>query len=1001
MNPISWILKKFFGSKNARMIKALKPVITRINQLEVEFRSLSQDALRAKVAKWKEELKPLEWGAQQEYLDRILPEAFAAVKNAAWRLTEAKAQFTVCEQPMTWAMVHFDTQLIGGYCLHKGMIAEMATGEGKTLVATLPLFLNGLTGRGSHLVTTNDYLARRDAEWMGQLYQYLGLTVGIIQHDQSPDERREQYRSDICYGMNSEFGFDYLRDNGMATSKEQQVQRGHWYAIVDEVDSILIDEARVPLIISGPVTVSTHQFDKYKPLVEAIVKKQAMLCNRLSNDATKLFDEAAAESAAGIAAKTKGSDLTKMEEASRMMVKVKWGQPLNKAYLRAMEDPERRKAIEKMELSFYADVRKEEMWKLKEELFFNIDQRAHEADLTEQGREFMNPGDPNAFMLPDLPTQFAELDGNSALTEQQKIAAKSKAQDEMNMQSERIHNISQLLRAYCLYEKDVHYIVDEGKVVIVDENTGRTMPGRRWSDGLHQAVEAKEGVQIDKETQTLATITVQNYFRLYKKLGGMTGTAETEANEFHDIYKLDVSVIPTNRPCVRKDGNDLIFKTRREKYNSVVQEIGEAHAKGQPVLVGTASVEASELVSRMLQRAKIPHTVLNARHNQQEAEIIARAGQLGAVTISTNMAGRGTDIKLAPGVAEVGGLYVLATERHESRRIDRQLRGRGARQGDPGYSRFYVSFEDDLMRNFGAAERMTKLMERFGMKEGEALEHSWLNRSVETAQKRVEQRNYLIRKRTLEFDDVMNKQREVIYGWRNEAINTDNPRALLYDVIDDRIPEKVEEFFPQGDMPQTEELLHWTNITFPTSVTKESIEGKTQEEISALLADRVKKAYELKSQHEIPEQIKGLERYITLGAIDRLWQEHLYNMDSLREGVYLRAHGQKDPLIEYKQEAFKMFGVLMDNIKDEVLNNLFRSTSNIMAFESFLSNLPQFLSAPDESSIAGGAAEQQPDADPEVQMNLPARREAPKVGRNEPCPCGSGRKFKDCCAKNG
>ena len=1001
MNPISWILKKFFGSKNARMIKALKPVITRINQLDVEFRSLSQDALRAKVAKWKEELKPLEWGAQQEYLDRILPEAFAAVKNAAWRLTEAKAQFTVCEQPMTWAMVHFDTQLIGGYCLHKGMIAEMATGEGKTLVATLPLFLNGLTGRGSHLVTTNDYLARRDAEWMGQLYQYLGLTVGIIQHDQSPDERREQYRSDICYGMNSEFGFDYLRDNGMATSKEQQVQRGHWYAIVDEVDSILIDEARVPLIISGPVTVSTHQFDKYKPLVEAIVKKQAMLCNRLSNDATKLFDEAATESAAGIAAKTKGSELTKMEEASRMMVKVKWGQPLNKAYLRAMEDPERRKAIEKMELSFYADVRKEEMWKLKEELFFNIDQRAHEADLTEQGREFMNPGDPNAFMLPDLPTQFAELDGNSALTEQQKIAAKSNAQDEMNMQSERIHNISQLLRAYCLYEKDVHYIVDEGKVVIVDENTGRTMPGRRWSDGLHQAVEAKEGVQIDKETQTLATITVQNYFRLYKKLGGMTGTAETEANEFHDIYKLDVSVIPTNRPCVRKDGNDLIFKTRREKYNSVVQEIGEAHAKGQPVLVGTASVEASELVSRMLQRAKIPHTVLNARHNQQEAEIIARAGQLGAVTISTNMAGRGTDIKLAPGVAEVGGLYVLATERHESRRIDRQLRGRGARQGDPGYSRFYVSFEDDLMRNFGAAERMTKLMERFGMKEGEALEHSWLNRSVETAQKRVEQRNYLIRKRTLEFDDVMNKQREVIYGWRNEAINTDNPRALLYDVIDDRIPEKVEEFFPQGDMPQTEELLHWTNITFPTSVTKESIEGKTQEEISALLADRVKKAYELKSQHEIPEQIKGLERYITLGAIDRLWQEHLYNMDSLREGVYLRAHGQKDPLIEYKQEAFKMFGVLMDNIKDEVLNNLFRSTSNIMAFESFLSNLPQFLSAPDESSIAGGAAEQQPDADPEVQMNLPARREAPKVGRNEPCPCGSGRKFKDCCAKNG
>jgi preprotein translocase subunit SecA len=1002
MNPVSWILKKFFGSKNARMVKTLRPMVARINALEQEYRSLSDDALRAKVAKWKEELKPLEWNAQLVYLDKILPEAFAAVKNAAFRLNERKHQFTVCGQPMTWAMVHFDTQLIGGYCLHKGMIAEMATGEGKTLVATLPLFLNGLTGRGAHLVTTNDYLARRDAEWMGQIYQFLGLSVGIIQHDQSPDFRREQYAADICYGMNSEFGFDYLRDNGMATSKEQQVQRGHWYAIVDEVDSILIDEARVPLIISGPVTISTHQFDKYKPLVEEIVKKQSMLCNRLSGEATQLFAQGDVAPKAGPVAKAKSGELSRTEEAARIMVKVKWGQPLNKGYLRAMEDPEKRKAIEKMELSFYADVRKEEMWKLKEELFFTIDQRAHEADLTEQGRNFMSPGDPDAFVLPDLPTAFAEIDGSTELTDQQKIEAKAKAQEHMNIQSERIHNISQLLRAYCLYEKDVHYIVAEGKVVIVDENTGRTMPGRRWSDGLHQAVEAKEGVQIDKETQTLATITVQNYFRLYKKLGGMTGTAETEANEFHDIYKLDVAVIPTNKPCVRKDGNDLIFKTRREKYNSVVKEISEAHAKGQPVLVGTASVEASELVSRMLQRAKIPHTVLNARHNQQEAEIIARAGQFGAVTISTNMAGRGTDIKLASGVAEVGGLYVLATERHESRRIDRQLRGRGARQGDPGYSRFYVSFEDDLMRNFGAAERMTKLMERFGMQEGEALEHSWLNKSVETAQKRVEQRNYLIRKRTLEFDDVMNKQREVIYGWRNEAINTDDPRGLLYDVIDDRIPEKVEEFFPHGDMPHTEELLHWANLTFPISVDKDSISGKTQDEVAALLTERVKKAYELKSQHEVPEQLKGLERYITLGAIDRLWQEHLYGMDGLREGVYLRAYGQKDPLIEYKQEAYKMFEALMGSIKDEVLSNLFRSTSNIMAFEEFLSNLPQFLSAPDESTIPGGATaapEPQPDAEPEVQLNLPVRREIPKVGRNEPCPCGSGRKYKDCCGK--
>ena len=857
----------------------------------------------------------------------------------------------------------------------------MATGEGKTLVATLPLFLYGLTGRGAHCVTTNDYLARRDGEWMGELYKFLGLTVGIIQHDQYPNERRAQYYCDITYGMNSEFGFDYLRDNGMATSKEQQVQRGHMFGIVDEVDSILIDEARVPLIISGPVTVSTHQFDKYKPLVEQLVKKQSMLINRIASEASQLFE-------AG-----------KMEDAARIMCKVKWGQPLNKGYLRAMEDAERRKAIEKMELSFYTDVQKAEMWKLKEELFFTIDQRAHEADLTEQGRQFMSPGDPEAFVLPDLITQFAELDQSTKLSEAEKVTAKATAQEHSNLQSERIHNISQLLRAYCLYEKDVNYIIADGKVVIVDENTGRTMPGRRWSDGLHQAVEAKEGVQIDKETQTLATITVQNYFRLYRRLSGMTGTAETEANEFHDIYKLDVAVVPANKPCIRKDGNDLIFKTRREKYAAVVKEVTAAHEKGQPVLVGTASVEASELVSRMLQRAKIPHTVLNARHNQQEAEVISRAGQKGAVTISTNMAGRGTDIKLGEGVVEAGGLYVLATERHESRRIDRQLRGRCSRQGDPGFSRFYVSFEDDLMRNFGAAERMTKLMERFGMEEGEALEHSWLNKSVETAQKRVEQRNYLIRKRTLDFDDVMNRQREVVYGLRNEAINTDTPRVLLYDVIDDRIPEKVAEFFPEGEAPQIEQLVAWANTTFPIGADAAAFEKKTDEEIATMISERVKKSYELKSQHEVPEAITNLERYITLSAIDKLWQEHLYGMDGLREGVYLRAYGQKDPLIEYKQEAFKMFEVLMGSIKDEVLHNLFRSTSNVMAFEQFLANLPTFLSAPDESAIGQGLnpeAEPAPAPEPAAE---PVRREEPKVGRNEPCPCGSGRKFKDCCGK--
>jgi preprotein translocase subunit SecA len=725
---INWLIKKVVGSKNTRLLKTMRPTVARINELETQFQSISEDALRAKTAEWKGRISAIEDpDEQQAALNEILPEAFAAVKNAARRL--CGRTFSVCDQPYTWNMVHFDVQLLGGMCLHRGMISEMATGEGKTLVATLPLYLNALTGRGAHLVTTNDYLARRDGETMGELYRLLGLTVGIIQHDQYPNERRDQYNADICYGMNSEFGFDYLRDNGMATSKEQQVQRGYYFAIVDEVDSILIDEARTPLIISGPATVSTHQYDKFKPLVDQLFKKQTMLCNRLVSEA-----EAAWEAG-------------KPEDYGRSMVKVKLGQPRNKGYLRAMEDAEKRKIIDKTELSFHGDTRKEEYFALKEELFFTIDERAHEADLSEQGREFMNPDDPDAFVLPDLISQFAEIDTNSALTDAEKIEEKSKRSAFCDHQSERIHNISQLLRAYCLFEKDVQYVVEEGKVVIVDEFTGRKMTGRRWSDGLHQAVEAKEGVQIDRETQTLATITIQNYFRLYQKLAGMTGTAETEANEFYDVYKLHVSVIPTNQPCIRKDLNDFIYKTRREKFNAVVKEIAAAHARQQPVLVGTVSVEASEVLSRMLKREKVPHAVLNAKYHMQEAEIISRAGQPGTVTISTNMAGRGTDIKLGPGVVEVGGLMVIGTERHEARRIDRQLRGRCARQGDPGLSRFYVSFEDDLMRNFGAADRMTKMMERFGLEEGQELEHPWLNRSVETAQKRVEQRNYMIRRR--------------------------------------------------------------------------------------------------------------------------------------------------------------------------------------------------------------------------------------------------------------
>jgi preprotein translocase subunit SecA len=984
---INWLIKKVIGSKNTRMVKSLRPIIERINALEIEFQKLSDDGLRGKTAQWKAQLAGLDEEAQERKLDEILPEAFAAVKNAARRLTERKHSFDVCDQPVTWNMVHFDVQLIGGICLHRGMIAEMATGEGKTLVATLPLYLNALTGRGAHLVTTNDYLARRDAEWMRQIYGFLGLTTGILQHDQTPDTRREEYACDITYGMNSEFGFDYLRDNGMATSKEQQVQRGYHFAIVDEVDSILIDEARTPLIISGPATVSTHQYDKFRPLVDELVRKQTMLCNRLVSEAEELWKQG------------------KPEEFGTMMVKVKLGQPRNKGFLRAQEDPDRRRAIDKAELSFYTDARKEDLFALKEELFFVIDERAHEADLSEKGRGFMNPDDPDAFVLPDLLSQFAEIDNSRTLDDSQKIEEKSKRQAYMDHQSERIHNIAQLLRAYCLFEKDVQYVVEEGKVVIVDEYTGRKMTGRRWSDGLHQAVEAKEGVTIDRETQTLATITIQNYFRLYFKLAGMTGTAETEANEFHDIYKLGVAVIPTNRPILRQDFNDFIYKTRREKFNAVVKEIAVAHAKGQPVLVGTVSVESSEVLSRMLKREKIPHAVLNAKYHMQEAEIVARAGQPGAVTISTNMAGRGTDIKLGAGVAELGGLYVIGTERHESRRIDRQLRGRCARQGDPGMSRFYVSFEDDLMRNFGAAERMTRMMDRMGLEDGQELEHPWLNRSVETAQKRVEQRNYLARKRTLEFDDVMNKQREVVYGFRNEAINSEDPRPLIYETLDEAIPEKVISYLPPDDEKNPHGLLNWVNTTFPLGLTMEAarFDKDKADQVSNFLIEKVKTSYEMKCRHEDSDAVRGLERYIILNAIDRLWQEHLYAMDSLREAVYLRAYGQKDPLVEYKTEAYEMFTELMANIKGEVLHNLFRSTSNLMAFEQFLSSLPTHLLGADLD--APPTFDEAPDTAP---MNLPAphdapqpvQRDAPKVGRNDPCPCGSGKKFKNCCGQN-
>ena len=1003
-----WITKKLIGSKNQRILNRMWPTVQKINQLEERLQTLPDEALKEKTSAWKERLSKIEdYQELQTALGEVLPEAFAVVKNAARRLMGS--DLVVCDQPMTWDMIHFGVQLLGGMALHQGRIAEMVTGEGKTLVATLPVYLNALSGRGVHIVTVNDYLAKRDSEWMGHLYKFLGLAVGCIQNSQPPHVRREMYGQDITYGTNSEFGFDYLRDNGMARSREEQVQRGHYFSIVDEVDSVLIDEARTPLIISGPVTVSTHQFDRFKPLVDQLVRKQVLLCNELVAQAKE---------------HNKNGDL---EAAGLCLLKVKLSQPRNRGLLRFMEDPEVRKNLEKAELSLYQDTQKTALFSLKEELYYSIDERTHDADLSDKGRLFLNPDDPDAFVLPDLASAFSDIDGDATLTKEQAARKKEEMQRKLDFQSERIHNIAQLLKAYCLYEKDREYVVEDNKVLIVDEHTGRKMPGRRWSDGLHQAVEAKEGVQIDRETQTLATITIQNYFRLYEKLSGMTGTAETEASEFRDIYGLDLLVVPTNRPVRRQDENDHIYKTEREKLSAAIKRIQEVHAKEQPILVGTASVDNSEKLSRLLRRAKIPHSVLNAKHHRAEAEIVTRAGQRGAVTVSTNMAGRGTDIKLGEGIPELGGLLVLGTERHESRRIDRQLRGRCARQGDLGESIFFISFEDNLMRNFGASERMTKMMERFGLEEGQELAHPWLNKSVETAQKRVEARNYQIRKHILEYDNVMNQQRGVVYGFRNEILDSDDPHSLIMEVIEDALPRKTEEFFGiigedgEGADDDLSGLLHWINSTFPLGIKDESeFAGKPKEEVDAMLIERVGQAYGLKSEHEDPAGRSMLERHIMLNAVDRLWQEHLYAMDSLRDSVRLRSYGQKDPLVEYKNEAYTIFVELMDNIRGEILSNLFRSTTSVEGYKQFLSRLHMSASesSPNAAGInlaAGGTPftstgtgmpgvttgrpglEQEDGQRPDIR--LPFRRKMPKVGRNQPCTCGSGKKFKHCCGR--
>ncbi|HTX20407.1 MAG TPA: preprotein translocase subunit SecA [Candidatus Aquilonibacter sp.] len=1017
------LIKKVFGSKNDREVRKLWPRVKEINDLEAGVQSLSDEQLRAKTAAWKEQLSKISDDDElAQKLDEILPEAFAVVKNACRRMIGQ--EIIVRGQPQKWDMIPFDVQLIGGVGLHLGKIAEMATGEGKTLVATLPVYLNALTGRGVHVVTVNDYLAARDSEWMGAIYKFLGLTVGVILHDQPPSVRREQYNCDITYGTNAEFGFDYLRDNGMASRKEEQVQRGHYFAIVDEVDSILIDEARTPLIISGP-SMHTHdeQFAQWKPLVDSLVRAQQQLCNRFLKEAEDLIKKLNPADGSNV------QDAAELEhQAGLLLFRVKTGQPKSEGLLKLLENPENLRLMNTAELDLHKDQKKVDLYREKEELLFAIDEKSHEADLTEKGRNFVSPQDPEAFVLPDLTTLLHDIDAGAETDARKRLEAKAKLQADFEAKAQKIHAISQLLKAYSLYQLDVEYVVQENKVIIVDQHTGRLMPGRRWSDGLHQAVEAKEGVEIERETQTLATITIQNYFRLYTKLAGMTGTAETEAAEFFDIYKLGVLTIPTNKPNIRKDKNDSVYKTRREKFNAVVREIKTLHAQGRPILVGTISVETSEMLSKMLKREGLIHSVLNAKYHQQEAEIVARAGQRGSVTIATNMAGRGTDIKLGPGVAEVGGLHVLGTERHESRRIDRQLRGRCSRQGDPGSSHFFISLEDDLMRLFGS-DRVVKIMEGAGFKEGDELEHRWLNWSIQSAQKKVEQHNFEIRKRTLEYDDVMNKQREVIYGFRNEIIRGEDVRDRLMDIIEEVVILKVEEFAPGSTEPsewRVRQLADWVNLNFQlgmpeAEILKAAESGKempvagsvydgltpAQFAVCNFISDAIRKAYEMKISFEEPEKLATVERYTILSAIDKLWQEHLYEMDSLRYSIGLRAHGQRDPLVEYKAEAFKIFDELMVNVKTEICHNVFRSASSMLAFENFLRNVPQQTKHDPTSAFGEPAKEDKSKASDIVSqaaddISKPKpkpQRSGPKVGRNDPCPCGSGKKYKHCCGK--
>ena len=1100
---LGFLSKLFGGSKSEKDIRTIQPLVGKINEHFISYQSLSNDELRHKTVEFRARIqdhlkeindKVISLNQQAEalpttdiagkdaiyqevdklkkekdtqlevVLKEILPEAFAVVKETARRFTnnttlEATAteldrelaitrehiaingdkvafqnSWKAAGSPITWNMVHYDVQLIGGMVLHEGKIAEMATGEGKTLVSTLPAYLNALAAEGVHIVTVNDYLARRDSEWNAPLFEFLGLTVDCIdKHTPNSPERRKAYQADITYGTNNEFGFDYLRDN-MVHSPEEMVQRKHHYGMVDEVDSVLIDDARTPLIISGPVPRGDEQeFHLLKPRIEQLVNAQKQVVNKFLIEAKKKI--------------TEGDDDPK--SGGLALMRAYRGLPKSGPLIKFLSEPGIRVKLQKSENYYLADQQRE-MPKVDEELYFHIDEKTNSVDLTDRGLQMITKAgeDPSFFIMPDLSIQLAEVEKQDT-TPEEKLLAKEQLLKDYAVKAERIHTVQQLLKAYTVFEKDVEYVVIDGQVKIVDEQTGRIMEGRRYSDGLHQAIEAKENVKIEAATQTYATITLQNYFRMFHKLAGMTGTAETEAAELWDIYKLDVVKIPTNIPISRKDEEDLVYKTKREKYKAVIEEIEKLRNAGRPVLVGTTSVEVSELLGKMLQVKKIPHNVLNAKQHSREAQIVAEAGLAGAVTIATNMAGRGTDIKLGPGVKEAGGLAIIGTERHESRRVDRQLRGRAGRQGDPGTSQFYVSLEDDLMRMFGS-ERIAGLMDKLGYKEGEVIQHSMITKSIERAQKKVEENNFGIRKRLLEYDDVMNKQRTVIYSRRNHALFGDR-LALDLDNAFYSVAEGLVNSFREMEDFEGFKLAVIVNYAIETSITEDEFKSGNPQQLADKLYNEAVTNYDRKKavlqeqalpvfqnirqtqgahienvwvpftdgrkglnvlaaldktiQSEGRELLNAMERTITLAMIDDAWKEHLRSMDDLKQSVQTAGYEQKDPLVIYKIEAFNLFKKMDDQLGKDIISFLsyagipIEQGAPIREGHEEKTDMSKMQVNKEEIDERGDdyAANQNDYFDPSgSNVKQEPVKVGPKIGRNDPCPCGSGKKYKQC-----